>query len=263
MDGRINTTNFTIVHSANVHSTNHAAQANLPKRRVRSKHGRHRMRTAFKNTSLFASRSEFRGAAHISHASGFSGNRGLLLLLGVCTSAFMMLFALQIIRTDYAPDALAVIRSVMNNSNDDDDERADDTLGKLQLVQLPSILEVFAPSNAPIPPLSMSNAVVDDESYTAKIYAPAGTLVTSVLAGTVKSVVPGDTLGGCVVVSHPDDIEVYYYGLGEILVERGQPILQNSSIGTLSGDILYLRVTKAGRPLDPFDFLGIKAEVGG
>lgn len=241
MDGRINTTNFSIVHS-----TNHAAQANIPKRRRR-----HRMWTASKITSRF------------SQASGFRGSSGLLLLLGVCTSAFMILFALQIIRTDYAPDALAVIRSVMNNSNDDDDERADDTLGKLQLVQLPSILEVFAPSNSPIPPLAMSNAVVDEESYTAKIYAPAGTLVTSALAGTVKSVVPGDTLGGCVVVSHADDIEVYYYGLGEILVERGQPILQNSSIGTLSGEILYFRVTKAGRPLDPFDFLGIKAEVGG
>ena len=191
------------------------------------------------------------------------GNRGLLLLLGVSTSAFMMLFVFQIIRTDHSSDALAVMRELMNDSKEDDDERADDTLGKLQLVQLPSILEVFAPSDSPIPPLKMSNAVVDEESYTAKIYAQSGTQVSSVLAGTVKSVVPGDTLGGCVVVSHAGDIEVYYYGLGEIFVERGQPILQNSSIGTVSGDVLYLRVTKAGRPIDPFEFLGIKAEIGG
>lgn len=188
-----------------------------------------------------------------------SGNRFFLLtLLSLCTLAFTLLFVFEIIQTDYAENALAAMKSVFDerdNTQEDDEE-----LGKLHLVQLPSILEVFAPSDSPIAPLMMNQCAVDEKNSIAKIYAPAGTQVVSMLKGTVKAVSSDEKLGGYVIVSHDNDIEICYYGLADIAVERGQPILQNSTIGYLERDVLYLKITKSGRPVDPFEFLGISAE---
>lgn len=58
--------------------------------------------------------------------------------------------------------------------------------GRLQLVQLPSILTVFAPSDNPIRPVQSDSVIVDNDSMVAKIYAGEGTPVLSALDGTVK-----------------------------------------------------------------------------
>lgn len=202
---------------------------------------------------------------HTKSKTSFSGE---LLLLSLCTGAFMLLFIYKLVNTQNIAavtegDVVAAMRDITDNrGHDEANEETEETLGKLKLVQLPSILEVFAPSDVPIPPLAMEQAVVDDENYIAKIYAPSGTEVVSMLPGTVKTITTDETLGGCISVSCEDDIEIFYYGLTDIQVEQGQPILQNSRLGLVANDILCLKVLHRGRPIDPFEFLGIKAEVG-
>ncbi len=188
---------------------------------------------------------------------------GQLILLGICTAAFMLLFAFKIIGSSDAQDVLASMRELQNAGSDQDDRsNAEETLGRLKLVQLPSIIEVFSPSDSPILPLAFDRAIEEESTMIAKLYAPTGTQVVSMLAGTVKAVSVDDKLGGYVIVSCEGDIELYYYGLNDIAVERGQPILQHSTLGTIANDILCIRVLQHGRPIDPLDFLGVAAEAG-
>ena len=89
----------------------------------------------------------------------------------------------------------------------------------------------------------------------------------SQINGLIKNVIDGDlpdggSAGGIVTVSHAGDVEISYYGLVDIRVERGQPVLQRTVLGVLRGSVLYIRVTRSGRPVDPLDFLGVKARLG-
>ncbi len=122
------------------------------------------------------------------------------------------------------------------------------------------MLTVFAPSDNPIAPLPMDRITVDDD-LTVKVWAPAGTEVVSILDGTIKSVTEGGAEGGVVTVSHKGGYEVTFYGLRDIRVERGQPVLQRSVLGCTSGDVLRIRITKDGRPVDPTKFLGAAAKL--
>lgn len=96
--------------------------------------------------------------------------------------------------------------------------------------------------------------IVDNDSMVAKIYAGEGTPVLSALDGTVKTVSFDETLGGSLTVFSSDDIEITYYGLRDICVERGQPVVQRSILGNMQRDYICVKITKAGRPIDPFDF---------
>ena len=187
-----------------------------------------------------------------------------LALLSLCAACFGFAFAFETTGVDFKNGAVNVMQNVVyqqrqqeNNEGEDADE-----LGRLRLVELPSIIDIFAGSSRPVMPVSGDRAVLNEDSLIAKIYAPAGTEISSVLDGTVKSVDPVSERGGLVIISHKNDVDIYYYGLSEISVERGQPVPQGSSLGILGGDTLYLKITKGGAPIDPFEFLGIKAKVG-
>ena len=142
-----------------------------------------------------------------------------------------------------------------------EEEAEEETLGRLRLVRLPGLLSVFAASDRPVAPLFAEQAVTDD-SFTARLFSTPGTQVVSILSGKVRSVDPAGEHGGSVTICCADGVDVTYMGLSEILVERGQPVLQRTVLGKLSGEILYLRVTKDGRPIDPLEFLGTAARVG-
>lgn len=144
---------------------------------------------------------------------GFRRVFGFMMLI-ICASAASLLLALRISESGSlvsgdTVDSTAVfspLRFASNNSPDDaakgDDSRA---TGRLQLVQLPSILTVFAPSDNPIRPVQSDSVIVDNDSMVAKIYAGEGTPVLSALDGTVKTVSFDETLGGSLTVFSSDD----------------------------------------------------------
>ena len=184
---------------------------------------------------------------------------GKFAVLLLCVCAFSLIFALKTANSDMRGEALAVFRSAMSGSGGEESE--DEKLGKLKLVQLPGLLSVFASSDSPIAPLSAEQAITDD-SFTARLFSTPGTEVLSMLSGTVRSIDPESEHGESVTVACKNGVDITYMGLGEILVERGQPVLQRTSLGRLAGEILYLRVTKDGAPIDPLEFLGAAARIG-
>lgn len=207
--------------------------------------------TASRRSVLRRPREAVRSGRPSGHASGIA-----LLLASLC--AFSLLFAFWASHSPLPGETLAVFNEAMggNERSEGDDER----LGRLKLVELPGMLTVFAPSDSPIMPLT-AEAIDLHDDLTVGIAAPAGTEVFSMLSGTVKSVADGSE-GSVVTVSHSDGIEITYYGLRDVLVERGQPVLQRTVLGTLKRDTLYIRVTKDGRPIDPVEFLGPRARLG-
>lgn len=200
------------------------------------------------------------------HASEKSGRLNLLLLLAACTSLFMLVFVFKLLSSENTLDTVAVMRSLSAENGDTENESgensSDEQLGRLRLVELPSLIQVFSPSDRPILPLDFDSALVDDSSNIARIYAPSGTKVVSMLPGTVLAVAQDGNLGGYVAVRCSGDIDIYYYGLADICVERGQPVQQNSTLGRVANDVLCLRILRSGRPIDPLDFLGVKAGLG-
>lgn len=181
------------------------------------------------------------------------------ILLGISTGIFMLAFMIKITKSDKPGEIIAAMREIQAMETQ---QPGDQKLGKLKLVDLPSIIEVFSPSDSPISPIKFHGALEEDSTHIAKLYAEAGTEVVSMLSGTVKSISDDESLGGYVCISSSDDIDIYYYGLTEIAVEKGQPIIQNSELGKLKNDFLLIRVLERGRPIDPLKFLGIEAEVG-
>lgn len=185
------------------------------------------------------------------HAAGFVG-------LLACVCVFSLLFALKLASSDLPGESIAVFRSAMDGGSAEED---DEQLGRLRLVQLPGLLSVFAASDTPVAPLSSEQAVTDD-SFTASLFSSPGAEVIAMLSGTVRAIDPVSEHGGSVTVACKNGLEITYMGLSEITVERGQPVLQRTELGKLEGEVLYLRVTKDGRPIDPLEFLGTAARVG-
>lgn len=182
-----------------------------------------------------------------------------LILLAISTGIFMLAFMIKVTKSDKTEEIVAAMREIQAMETLDPDESK---LGKLKLVNLPSIIEVFSPSDSPISPIKFHGALEEESTHIAKLYAEAGTEVVSMLSGMVKSISVDEDLGGYVCISSSDDIDIYYYGLTEIVVEKGQPVIQNSELGKLRNDFLLIRVLERGRPVDPLKFLGIEAEVG-
>lgn len=177
----------------------------------------------------------------------------ILIKLGLCAAMCGIILALALSRAPAAEDTLASLKYAAN-----DDKQADETLGQLKLVSLPSILEVFSPSDSPIMPVESEDIALSSGSYIAAIHATPGDRVRSSLGGTVKAISSEPNLGGYVIIEHEGDVELTYYGLSDISVEVGQPVTQNSTIGIVESGTLYFGVTCSGRPADPIEFLGAR-----
>ncbi|MBR4435988.1 MAG: M23 family metallopeptidase [Clostridia bacterium] len=196
--------------------------------------------------------------------TGFFPQAGYFIMLMLAILGFSLVFALKLASGD---EAVATFNVMLGAAGDETvDETGDEQLGRLRFVQFPGLLTVFAPSDSPVMPIKSEQSIVDD-SLTARIYATPGTEAVSALDGTVRAIDEYGTgeafyKGGSVTVAHSDGVEITYYGLAPISVERGQPVLQRTVLGLLAGDTLFIRVTRNGRPVDPLEFLGVKARIG-
>ena len=162
----------------------------------------------------------------------------LLTRLGVCAVLFCGLIGLKL-AGGTVPDGLT-----------DDGTAADERLGRLTFVDLPSIIDVFAPAKAAVLPVhALSFEALDEEGGIAIITVPGSDIVSPV-AGRVKAVGEDETLGRYVSVVTDGDVEFTVYGLGETDVEQGQPVKQRQKLGSAKTATVAVRAYKSGRPVD-------------
>ena len=91
-------------------------------------------------------------------------------------------------------------------------------------------------------------------------FAPAGTEVVAVLAGTVQSVASDALHGNVITVDHGDGLITVYANLGEVSVEVGQTVKTGQVIGTVGnsglieiadGDHLHFETMLKGETVNP------------
>lgn len=173
----------------------------------------------------------------------------LIVRLGICALCFGAVLTLKLRDSG---KALEAISSAVNSTAEPQDS---DALGRLKFIDMPSIIEVFAPSDGPVSPVEFTSYRLDDDGFTLCFEVIPRSKVVCPMAGKVTGLEEaGD--GASVTVLAKDDYEYTVSGLASLTVERSQPVAQRQQLGSAAGDVLYLRVYRAGRPVSPLDFIG-------
>ena len=133
----------------------------------------------------------------------------------------------------------------------------DDRLGRLKFVDLPSVIDVFAPSRAAVLPAESMGFELKNDGFDLELLVSPGEEAISPASGKVSEIGTDETLGRFVSVSADDDTVFTVYGLKELCVEAGQPVKQRARLGAAEGGRLTVRVTRAGRPLEPAEYFGL------
>ncbi len=177
----------------------------------------------------------------------------LLVRLGVCLLCFTAVLALKLSDSKDARQVLNGISTALSEDHDTDDE-----LGRLRFVQLPSIIDVFAPSDDPVVPVEILSTEMLHDTGILILHTNIAEEVLCAGSGRIGSIGEDELLGRYVSVILENDIEVFYYGISECSVEVGQPVSQHTKLGITAAGKVVVRVYDAGRPVDPTKFFGIE-----
>lgn len=169
----------------------------------------------------------------------------LLIRLGICAILFCGVMFLKLNGNE---KALAVIgKAAYNDGVQENDE---ESLGRLKFVELPSIIDVFAPAYGYVLPIEASGYELSRDGFVLTLDVDSDTSVISPVKGRVKALSRDDELGDYIAISEGEDVEINIYGLGKIDVERGQPLKQGQKLGEAAGERLVIKVYRDGRPED-------------
>ena len=159
----------------------------------------------------------------------------MMVKLGLCALGCAAALLIKLYGdTDETKETLYASSANSGNSDEDD---LDEMLGKLRFVELPGILEVFAPDGLMELPIS-----VDKEQQ-----------VRASLEGSVKET-GEDAEKGLYVCITSGKLELCCYGLKSISVEDGQPVGAADNIGTApQGGSICITLKKDGRPVEPME----------
>ena len=191
--------------------------------------------------------------------SGQARASGMLIKAGLCgvVCAGVLLLRWAEGGASIFPDGAVVAASAQASQQGAASEDPD-SLGRLQFVSLPSIIQVFSSTAGPTLGLTYTSASLDPASLT--LETPQTVSVPG--ACKVKELGEDPDMGSYVrLVLDGKDQEVYYFGLSEISVEVGQSLKVGDTLGKGEAT-LHLAVYEAGRPTDPLAFFGLeKAKV--
>lgn len=180
-----------------------------------------------------------------------AGNRfgaGFLIVrLAICAVCFGAVIALKL---RGGGEALEAVSAAVNSTPSTETE---EKLGRLKFIDLPSIIEVFAPSSDPISPVEFTSAKLEDDGLTLVLEAAPRSPVVCPAAGKVTNIGVEDGVRFVTVLA-ANDIEFTLSGLAEVCVDKGQPVAQRQQIGPLADGGLSVRVYRSGRPILPGDY---------
>ena len=212
--------------------------------------------TGFVSEPIFTGGRRYR-TAPVRRESGrrkrLSGNaKYLLVRLAVCAAVFAAVLGLKLGKNE---KAIAVLGELTEGA-DTEDAAEEKRLGKLRFVDLPSIIDVFAPSKSFLMPVEATGYDPDAEGGL-KLVSASGAEVVSPFRGKVANVGIDDSLGRFVAIITDADVEIELYGLASVDAEKGQPVERGQRWGALSGGVLTVRVYSGGRPMDAAEVFGL------
>lgn len=145
-------------------------------------------------------------------------------------------------------------QAMAETSETQNEDKLDEMLGRLKFVELPGILEVFAPQELMALPASGSVTAGTDDGEALCIAVSGDQYVYARLEGTVKETGESENMGRFVCITD-GKTEICCYGLESVSVEEGQPIGAQDSIGSAKdGDKLTIETRRNGRPVDAAEY---------
>lgn len=177
--------------------------------------------------------------------------RSMVLKIAICTVALFIVIALEVFLLS-SPDEKAVSAA----SEQDGSAGAEDALGKLKFVSLNEAKSVFSINQRWSSPVIATESALLNQDQLLKLSAAAGDRISLPAAGEVKELFTDETLGSGIRISHGNGLESVYYGVSDIRVEKGQPLIASDTLGLMpeSGEI-YVAVYQSGTALCPTDII--------
>ncbi len=200
----------------------------------------------------------YRGAGRLRHRYNPPVRAGgILVKAGLCAAVCA---GVLLLRWAQAPQDVIPVGSLRQSAQGAEAGLPyDDSLGRLQFVELPSIIEVFASAAGPNLGLDFEAASLDSESMVATLSLNHSQSLGAPGACRVKVRGQDPALGAYVRLAMADaDAEVVYYGLTDISVEEGQQLNLGDTLAQIDTQV-HLAVYEAGRPTDPLEYFGLEA----
>lgn len=183
-----------------------------------------------------------------------SGTASLFLSLGVCAAA---LAGLLWIKLANAKETISVMSDLSKSVYSTTEPSL---LGKLKFVELPSIIDVFAPSDGAVLPVNAEGCMREGDGGGLRIKTKEGADVVAPLGGRITAVGEDPALGKYVSFAADGDVEIAIYGFSSVDAEMGQPVRQRQKLGTALSENITVRAWRAGRPLEVSSLFGIGEE---
>lgn len=179
--------------------------------------------------------------------------RSMALKISICTLALLIVIAVEVFLLS-RPDAEAV---AVSGTQGETEPETDETLGKLRFVGLSSGAQsVFSIRQRWRSPVVCTEARLTREDTLLTLSAGAGERVSLPAAGEVREIFTDESLGTAIRVSHGSALESVYYGVSDVRVETGQPLLAFDTLGVMpeSGEI-HISIAQSGTALTPTDII--------
>lgn len=184
---------------------------------------------------------------------------GMLVKAGLCAAVCAGVLLLRWAQAPAQAVPTGSVRQAVNGAGAAEGEGVyDNTLGRLQFVELPSIIEVFSRSAGPELGVDYEAASLDGDTLLATLTLDHAQDITAPAACKVKETGEDPALGQYVRLAMQEaDNEVVYYGLSGVVVEEGQLLCAQDTLAQAEAK-LSLAVYSAGRPEDPLAYFGLK-----
>lgn len=177
--------------------------------------------------------------------------RSMWIKIGVCLGLLAAVILCEVLLISGEGTAVEVTAS-----EDSAGIEGEDTLGRLRFVEAGGVTSVFKVSQRWSAPVAAEKAEKLEDDTLLRLSAEPDAPVSVCAAGEVLAISRDESLGAYVRVSHGGELESFYYNLADITVEEGQPLLAQDTLGRAEADgSVYVRVRRAGAPVDPTEFI--------
>lgn len=175
----------------------------------------------------------------------------MMMKIAICTLALLIVIGTEIyLLTDVDGRALEASQTV------GEETEQEESLGRLKFIALHETESVFSPSQRWSSPVAAAEASLMEDQKLLKLTAAAGSTVSLPAAGEVKELFSDEVYGTGLRISHGNGLESLYYGIFDIQVEEGQPLLAYDTLGEMpEGGTIYVALQQSGSALCPTDII--------
>ena len=179
--------------------------------------------------------------------------RSMWLKIAICALALMIVIAVEVFLLSGRNGKIVAALGTSEDSGSDTDG---EVLGRLQFVSADAAQSVFSVNQRWTSPVAATEASLLPGGSVLSLKANAGDRVSVPAGGEVREIFEDPAYGTAVRISHGNGLESVYYGIADIRVEVGQPLLALDTLGVMPDtSTIYVTISQSGSSMDPTDYI--------